>query len=453
MSKRKAEKVVEFKYASPKLKVLYPSMREPGKKYVAIKGGRSSGKSWGVALFLIDVARTYDNMFIVCAREVMKSIKDSSKKLLEDTVRRLGIADEFTFYRDTIKCNKTGSFFSFIGFTGNIEAFKGTEGIDILWVDEAASLSDETMTVIGPTVRKAGSQVIFTWNPVLPTTPVEAFLRVHEKASVVVHINYTENAYCSKSTLDEAAADMEADIDRYNWIWLGHYRAQGSDTFIPLGLVTGACERPYVMGDDGVVAGLDVGLFHDRCVLVIRQGNNVLETCEYKGVDPDEVVEKVCGVVTKYRVQRLGIDANGQGAAIFLSLRKQLGELIVGVMPGAAARDKKRYSKVRDESWGRVREWLPTAHLPRNRQSEWVTDLTNMKFFYDDQGRYKLESKKSYLGRGFKSPDYGDALAYSLLMSPDTSSRDWLGGGSASEEESYAREPRRDRLGCGWMGV
>lgn len=448
-----ADRLVEFRFASPKLKVLYPEYREPGKKYIGIKGGRSSGKSWGVALFLIDVARSYENMFIVCGREIMKSIEDSSKKLLEDTIRRLGLQDEFEIQKYTIKCLKTGSFFKFMGLSGNIDAIKGLEGCDIFWADEAASLSQESLETLGPTIRKHGAEVVFTWNPNLPTTPVEAFLRVHAKESILIHINYTENSYCSESTLLEAAADMEADIDRYNWIWLGQYRAQSSDTFIPLGQVMEACQRQFSRTDEGVTAGVDIAVFHDRSVMVIRQGPNVIEAKEWKNLEPEDLCEQICGLVNKYRVQRLGIDANGQGAVIFQMLKRMLGDIVVGIMPGAAARDKKRYSKVRDESWGRIRDWLPTAHLPNAKEREWITDLTNMKFFYDDQGRYKLESKRVYLSRGFSSPDYADALAYSLLMSSDTSSTEWWQGAEHSIENDTYNEPRVSRFTCDWMGL
>lgn len=442
---------LEFKFSSPKFKVLYPEYREKGKKYVAVSGGRSSSKSWSIALFLIDVAQTYDRLFIVCGREIMKSIEDSSKKLLEDTIRRLGVEDDFEIQKYTIRCRSTGSFFKFMGLSGNIDAIKGLEGCDIFWADEASSLSRESLEFLGPTIRKHGAQIIFTWNPDLPTTPVEAYLRVHSKEAVRFHINYTENAYCSPETIREAEADREADIEYYNWKWLGHFRKQSQDTFISLGHIIDACQRPMQRTSEGVVAGLDIGLYHDRNVLVIRQGPNVIHTNEWGAIeDVDAFVNEVVGYVHRYSIRRLAMDANGQGAAIYLKLRKPLGGLVYGVQPGAAARNAKKYSKLRDESWGLMRDWLPTAHLPAKREADFTVDCTNLKFFYDEKGRYKLESKKQYLGRGFHSPDYGDALAYSMLVTPEYSEEGEDAEDGFSEQEQETSHAAYDG---GWMGI
>ena len=97
-----------------------------------------------------------------------------------------------------------------------------------------------------------------------------------------------------------------------------------------------------------------------------------------------------------------------------------------------------------------MKEWLESGSLPSDRERDWITDLTNIKYFYDEKGRYKIESKKSYLGRGFHSTDWADALSYSLLIDAGTSSAAyWEGGGE--------REWRRERYGIygpsDWMGI
>jgi len=51
-------------------------------RYYFLKGGRSSGKSWVVAdKLLFDMVEDPD-LNLVCLREVQRSIKHSSKKLL-----------------------------------------------------------------------------------------------------------------------------------------------------------------------------------------------------------------------------------------------------------------------------------------------------------------------------------------------------------------------------------
>ncbi len=73
---------------SPKLEMLYKAV--PLK---FLKGGRGSAKSWGIAEALVYYSNvTYKKpMRILCAREFQASIKESAKKLIENTIDRFGL--------------------------------------------------------------------------------------------------------------------------------------------------------------------------------------------------------------------------------------------------------------------------------------------------------------------------------------------------------------------------
>ena len=127
--------------------------------------------------------------------------------------------------------------------------------------------------------------------------------------------------------------------------------------------------------------------------------------------------------------------------------------MVVQVNAGVVARNQKKYVRLRDEAWGLAKEWLETGSFNgQGRLEDWVTDLTNIKYFYDTKGRYMIESKKSYIGRGFHSTDWADALGYSLLLR-----------GVGPSESSYVPEGarsalfRRDAYRAGypadWMGI
>lgn len=441
---------VRFEYPSPKFRILYPEYSR-GKKHIILKGGRASTKSWSVAMALLDHCRTYNGLQVMCGREVQNSIAESSKRLLDNTIGRLGLGDEFKSTNTYIEHKDTGSFIRFMGMEGNHESIKGLESYDIFWVEEAQSVTDGSLEVLIPTMRAPGAQIWYTYNPNLPTTPIESVPRRYPDQTLVESINYTEVLkYLDANTIAEAEADRADNEERYNWIWLGQYRAQSQDTYIPLRLVTGAVARRPTLTNEPVVAGLDIGLFHDRCVLVVRQGPNVIYTREWKDAVAMDVVDQVEGYMNRYGVVKLAVDANGQGAAVYQELYSRMGEKVVGIMAGAASRQQSKYSKLRDEAWGRLKEWLETGSLPADRERDWITDLTNIKYFYDEKGRYKIESKKSYLGRGFHSTDWADALSYSLLVDAGTASAAyWQGGGEV--------EYRRERFGIygpsDWMGI
>lgn len=443
--------VVQF--TSPKFRVLYPEYSR-GKKYLVFKGGRASTKSWSIARALIDHACTYDGLRVVCGREIMKSIQESNKKLLEDTITRAGKWSEFKTTSSYIENVRTGARFTFMGLRDNPNSVKGLEGVDIFWGDEADSFSQESLDLLCPTMRKRGCKVIFSYNPQLPTTPVEQLQVDKANACITVFINYLEVLkYLSPEVISEAEECREKEPEKYRWIWLGEYRAQSQKTFIPLKFVTDAFQRNPARTDEGVVAGLDIGLFHDRSVMVVRQGQNLLWGREWKNVDNKELVQGVIGACTRWNVQKLGIDAVGQGYPVFQDLRSELGDMAVPLNTGMEARNRKKFVRLRDEMWGMERDWLPQASFNGvGSLKDWTTDMTNIEYFYDSKGRYMVESKRSYIGRGFPSTDWADALGHSLLVEPEYRASGFM----AARGEGpvlFSRDRYGDGFPGDWMGI
>jgi phage terminase large subunit len=441
-------------YTSPKFKVLYPEYSK-GKKYLVFKGGRASTKSWSIAKAIIDHCCTYDGLRVVCGREIMKSIDDSSKKLLEDTIQRAGKTDDFKVTNSYIENVHTGATIKFMGVRDNPKSIKGLEGVDIFWGDEADSFSEESLDIICPTMRKKGCKVIFSYNPQLPTTPIEKLQVDKADRCVVVFINYLEVlSFLPPDLIAEAEECREKEPEKYRWIWLGEYRMQSQATFIPLKFVSDGWRKPPVRTDEGVVAGLDIGLFHDRCVMVIRQGLNLLYGREWKNVDNKLLTSQVVGLVAKWGVQRLGIDSVGQGYPVYQDLRGELGEVAVALNTGVEARNKKKFVRLRDEMWGMEKDWFDAGGTLNGvgRYEDWTTDLTNIEYFYDNKGRYTIESKRHYIGRGFPSTDWADALGHSLLVKPLRKASEFSvpekGGDLLLTRERYGGD-----YPCDWMGI
>ena len=80
----------------PKYKDIFKS-----KRYKIFYGGRSSGKSWSVAIYLLLMAMKKETL-ILCAREFQSSIKDSSKALIEQQIKRLKLEYFFKVTRNEI---------------------------------------------------------------------------------------------------------------------------------------------------------------------------------------------------------------------------------------------------------------------------------------------------------------------------------------------------------------
>ena len=406
---------VNIKFFSPKFNILSPSVK---KRYKGLKGGRASSKSWTVAAALVGISCTY-RTFIVSAREIQKSIKESAQKLIVDTINRYGLQSQFEITNTEIRNVRTGSRFIFIGVKSNPEAIKSLEGCDICWLEEASNISEESWEILIPTIRKKGSQIWATWNPQLPTDPVEKiFNPLTNPDCVCEHINYMENPHVSDEIIKHAEKMKLEDPAKYEWIYLGGYRPQGGMNWIGLSEVMPCFGRIAPLDQSKMlVAGLDLGYSKDRSVLLIRQGNVVLDTIVWKHADPEDLADEIIGIMNNRKIEMLGIDALGPGAHMVSKLTKALPNRVIPVKYSEAARDAKTYQNLRSEAWGNIKEWLRDGCIPSGRDQEWITDLCNIKYSYDIHGRYALESKKLLISRGFPSTDC--FMGESLVSTPN----------------------------------
>jgi phage terminase large subunit len=155
-----------------KVEVLKPfkELFNPDWRYLVFYGGRASGKSQAVAQSLLIRGRA-KKLRILCTREVQNTIKDSVHKLLSDLIEKYGFG-EYAIQRDTIVNLLTGTEFLFKGLRHNINEIKSTEGIDVCWVEEAQSITQASMDILTPTIRKPGSQIIYTFNRFNELDPV-----------------------------------------------------------------------------------------------------------------------------------------------------------------------------------------------------------------------------------------------------------------------------------------
>lgn len=192
-------------------------------RYIAIHGGRGSSKSRSVASALV-IRASQKPLRILCTREIQNSIKASVKQLLEDEIERLGLQSLFKSTEYEIKC-ANGSQFLFAGLRHNIDSIKSMEGIDICWIEEAQTISQGSLNVLIPTIRKSGSQLVFTWNPKSKEDPVDAMFRGETRPprTYLREVNYSDNPFFPDELRQEMEYDQKRDPDKHAHVWLGKY--------------------------------------------------------------------------------------------------------------------------------------------------------------------------------------------------------------------------------------
>jgi phage terminase large subunit len=196
-------------------------------RYKGAWGSRGSGKSWFFSGLMIEEALSTQGLRAVCIREVQKSLKQSAKKLLEDTLQKYGLgeAQGFKVYREVIETPGDG-IITFMGMQDHTaDSLKSLEGFDRAWCEEAQSLTGRSLDMLRPTIRKEGSEIWFSWNPQRPTDPVDQMLRGDRlpTGAKVVKANWSDNPWLPAVLNQERLDCLETTPERYGHIWEGEY--------------------------------------------------------------------------------------------------------------------------------------------------------------------------------------------------------------------------------------
>ena len=193
-------------------------------RYIILYGGRSSAKSWTANQLALAKAKS-STLRILCAREIQKSIKQSIKQSLDDTIERCSQQAYFKSTDHEIRGLHNNSKIIFSGLWANIDNIKSMEGIDLCIVEEADKISQKSLDVLLPTIRKPGSQIWFIFNPEEESSPVyQRFVMNEDPDALVIKVNYWDNPWFSEESEKNMLWDKSHDMDKYLWIWEGNCR-------------------------------------------------------------------------------------------------------------------------------------------------------------------------------------------------------------------------------------
>ena len=190
-------------------------------RHIVLYGGRASGKSTSVALSLLILGMN-KKLRILCTREVQNSIADSVHKLLADLISKYKL-DTWEVQKDIIRNKQTGSEIFFKGLHNNSQSIKSIEGIDIVWVEEAQSVSADSINTLVPTIRKTGSRLIWTFNRLTENDPVwELIVKKADNRTFVQKINSDAiESLLSKEIIEEREKMRIDNPEMFDHVWLG----------------------------------------------------------------------------------------------------------------------------------------------------------------------------------------------------------------------------------------
>lgn len=249
-------------------------------------GGRGSGKSHFFAELLIEDHLRHPGMRSVCVREIQKSLRDSSKRLLEDKIQGLGVGKSFQILEREIRTPGNGVIL-FQGMQDHTaESIKSLEGCDRAWVEEAQTLTRRSWDMLRPTIRRPNSEIWASWNPRLRTDAVDEFFRgqQHEDA-IVVQANWRDNPFFPDVLEAERRRDQNTNPDGYSHIWEGDYVTVATGAYYAASLTQAKSEgRILALTADPL---LPVRSFHDIGGAGAQADSYAIWVCQFRGAQID----------------------------------------------------------------------------------------------------------------------------------------------------------------------
>ena len=255
-----------------------PLFKEPS-RYFVVTGGRGSGKSFSINVFLLNL--TYESGHkVLFSRYTMISAHTSIIPEFIEKINLMGVHEDFRITKDEIMNLKTGSSIIFKGIrtsSGNqTAALKSLNGITTFVVDEAEELVDEgTFDKIDFSIRSQLKQnrVILILNPTTKehwiykryflTENVLAGSNLTQNNTTYIHTDYRDNKdNLSESFLEQIYTMKKKRPDKYEHQILGGWLNKAEGTII----------RKWRVGDyiptELTCYGQDFGFSEDLTTLV-----------------------------------------------------------------------------------------------------------------------------------------------------------------------------------------
>jgi len=233
-------------------------------RYFIYYGGRGSAKSHSIARFLICKAMASKRK-ILCARELQNSIQESVHSLLSNIIVEYNLTSWFRIKQTEITCVNESAFI-FKGLAHNIDSVKSTEGVDDVWIEEADKVSQNSWSILVPTIRRAGSKFYITFNPTHDYDPVyEMFVKNKHPDSITQLVNYHDNPHFPDVLRKEMEHMKSVDYEKYLHVWEGELRTV-SDAQVFKGKYS--IEEFSSEGIDAFYYGMDFGFSKDPTTII-----------------------------------------------------------------------------------------------------------------------------------------------------------------------------------------
>lgn len=209
----------------PKLKPVFLGEADVRGAY----GGRGSAKTRTFAKMTAVRALMWSQAgregIILCARQFMNSLEDSSLEEVKAAIRSEPmLLPYFDIGEKYVRTMDRRVVYSFAGLDRNIDSIKGKARLLLCWVDEGEPVTEAAWVKLIPTLREEDSELWVTWNPEREKSPAHKRFRLStDPRAKIVEMNWRDNPWFPEILDRQRLKDKAERPDQYDHIWEGGF--------------------------------------------------------------------------------------------------------------------------------------------------------------------------------------------------------------------------------------
>jgi phage terminase large subunit len=199
-------------------------------RYRGAYGGRGSAKTRTFAKMTavrgLQWSQAGEEGVIVCGREFMNSLADSSMSEVKAAIRsEPWLMAHYEIGETYIRTKDKRIEYVFTGLRHNLDSIKSKARIKLLWADEAEAITETAWQKTVPSVREHDSEVWVTWNPERKNSAThKRFREDPPEGAKIIEMNHTDNPWFPDVLEQERLEDLEKRAESYDHVWGGGFK-------------------------------------------------------------------------------------------------------------------------------------------------------------------------------------------------------------------------------------
>lgn len=453
----------------------FPSKLKPfltkKKRFKVLIGGRGSAKSTSIADIMLLKMET-EGADILCLRELQNSIDDSVHKLFKSRIDKSNSNNRFYITDNKIVSTVTKAETKYKGAARNPDAIKSAEGFKYSWVEEAQTISEETLEHLLPTIRATDSELWFSANPRSSADPfskrfiipylsdLEANGYYEDDLHMIAVINWRDNPFFPKELEDQRQFDYQnMSRAKYDHIWEGKFNDTVERAIIYPEWFDACVDAHIKLGIEPkgieVIAHDPSDLGEDAKGLAYRHGIVIKDVLEKTDGDINEGGDWASSYSVNIKPDYFIWDCDGMGVGLNRQFKDQLEikniKLIMYKGSNAPRDPKAVFEKVGDkvktndeallntraQAYWELRERMrktydAVVHGRYENPDDLISiskdivlinslrsELCRIPTVENGSGRIQIMTKKEMKKNKIKSPNLADAVAMAMFCRPE----------------------------------